>query len=368
MSTFVNPSAKSWSCSSLTNPHILPFHMTLPDYNETALVSLPDVAQELGVKSIYVKDESKRFGLPAFKILGASWAVYRAVTEAAGLTVDSGSPGPEVDELKAAANEKKLRLVTTTEGNWGRAVARMGKYLALPTTVYVPRYMDEATQAKIRSEGAEVTVLPEEYDGALRVAREHAEKTGDLLVLDTSWEGYTTTPRWVTEGYSTMLAEVDRQLDSQGSPPATLAIAAVGVGSWAHAVVAHYKSKTSPAAVVTVEPTVAACLNASLKAGKIVSIDTGETIMNGMNCGTVSTIAWPYLREGVDASVVIDDLASHRAVQYLHGHGVNAGPCGAATLAALLKLKEDRSVKLGGDDVVVLYSTEGARDYIEPTA
>jgi len=164
-----------------------------------------------------------------------------------------------------------------------------------------------------------------------------------------------------------MLAEVDQQLQDQGSGPATLAIASVGVGSWAHSVVAHYKSKLPLAAVVTVEPTAAACLDTSLKAGKIVSIETGNTIMNGMNCGTVSSNAWPYLKGGVDASIVIDDMASHKAVQYMHEHGVKAGPCGSAPFSALRVLMKGGQLGLGEEDVVVLFCTEGAREYVIPT-
>lgn len=364
MTTYTNPSASSWTCTPYTNQDVLPFHKTLPDYNETPLTPLPAIATELGLKGVYIKDESTRFGLPAFKILGASWAVFRAVAQAAGLNLDAR---PSLEDVKAAAGRKGVKLVTTTEGNWGRSVARMGAYLGVQVTVYVPRYMDEATQRKIRGEGAEVIVLREEYDGALRVAREHAEKTGDLLVLDTSWEGYETVPRWVTEGYSTMLAEVDQQLEEQGEASATMAVASVGVGSWAHAVVAHCKSSSHPAKVITVEPTAAACLNTSLKAGKIVPIETGDTIMNGMNCGTVSQIAWPYLRDGVDASVIVGEMEAHKAVLELNDMGVKPGPCGAATLAALRKAVKEKAVELGKEDVVVLYCTEGARDYPVPT-
>jgi diaminopropionate ammonia-lyase len=363
---YTNPAAASWKCKSLTDSRVLPFHQTLPDYNQTLLTPLPAIAKELGLKAVYVKDESNRFGLPAFKILGASWAVYRAVAETAGLALAESSDHPSFELVKATAKLNGVKLVTTTEGNWGRSVARMAKYLQIPVLVYVPRYMDEATQTKIRGEGAEVIVLQEEYDGALRVASEHSKRTGDLLVLDTSWDGYETIPRWVTEGYSTMLAEVDQKLEADGPGPATLAIASVGVGSWAHSVVAHYKAKSPSASVVTVEPTAAACLNTSLKAGKIVPIGTGDTIMNGMNCGTVSLIAWPYLKDGVDASVVIDDIDAHQAVLDLNAHGVKPGPCGAAPLAALRKLKAEGTLELGEKDVVVLYCTEGARDYPVP--
>lgn len=367
MSIHINPSAKIWTCASLIDPKVLQFHKTLPSYNETILTPLPDLAQDLGLRAVFVKDESNRFGLPAFKILGASWAVYRALSAAVNIPLTSSSSGPEYADLCRAVMEKGVKIVTCTEGNWGRAVARMGTYFGAPVTVYVPRYMDAATQELIRGEGAEVVVISGEYDDALKIASEHSETKEDLLVLDTSWDGYTEIPGWVTEGYSTMLAEVDQQLEDHGVGPATLAIASVGVGSWAHSVVAHYKSRSPSVAVVTVEPTAAPCLNTSLKAGKIVRVETGDTIMNGMNCGTVSSIAWPYLREGVDASLVIDNLASHQAVHYMHEHGVKAGPCGAAPLAALKVLVERSKLGLGDEDVVVLFCTEGAREYDIPT-
>lgn len=163
-----------------------------------------------------------------------------------------------------------------------------------------------------------------------------------------------------------MLEEVDAQLQAAIDRPATHAIASVGVGSWAHAVVAHYKSKIPAAAVATVEPETANCLATSLEAGKIVSVKTDVTIMNGMNCGTVSDIAWPYLRDGVDASVTVSEMQAHEAVLYLKAQGVNAGPCGAAPLAALRKLKTFGWFGLESESVVVLYCTEAAREYQEP--
>jgi len=115
-----------------------------------------------------------------------------------------------------------------------------------------------------------------------------------------------------------------------------------------------------------VEPTAAACLSTSLDADRIVPIQTGDTIMNGMNCGTVSTIAWPFLRDGVDASVVITDVDAHKAVVYLGKHGVKGGPCGAAPLVALRRLKEEGHFDLGPASIVVLFCTEGAREYPIP--
>lgn len=185
-----NPSAKDWKCTNSRDPAILPFHQALPDYAITPLTPLQDLAKELGVGHVFIKDEGNRFGLPAFKILGASWAVYRAIA------AETGQPTTtSLDDLSHAARGKGIRIVTTSEGNWGRAVARMGRYLGIAVTVHVPRYMDEATRDKIRSEGGEVILHKGEYDDCLLTCRHASQETGALLILDTSFEGYTEIPQ-----------------------------------------------------------------------------------------------------------------------------------------------------------------------------
>lgn len=169
-----------------------------------------------------------------------------------------------------------------------------------------------------------------------------------------------------------MLTETDKQLQDMAISSPTHVIASVGVGSWAQAVTIHYKSpaKTPSATVITVEPDTAASLKTSLEAGKITPIVTGTTIMNGMNCGTTSTTAWTVLKEGVDVSVTVGDVEVHHDLEYLHAQGVRNGPCGAATLSALKKVCKDAGdiLGLGEDSVIVLFSTEGARDYVVPTS
>ena len=169
-----------------------------------------------------------------------------------------------------------------------------------------------------------------------------------------------------------MLAESDEQvLEQTGTSSATHAFVPVGVGSIAQAVTQHFKDSArtiGSAKVITVEPVTAASLKTSLEAGTISPVPTEDTIMCGMNCGTVSTTAWPVLRSGVDASVVVTDVEAHRAVQDLQALGVEAGPCGASTLAALRKAVRDKREELGldQDSVVVLYCTEGPREYETP--
>lgn len=163
-----------------------------------------------------------------------------------------------------------------------------------------------------------------------------------------------------------MLAETDRQLSAHTTKSPTHLFVSIGVGSWAHSVVAHYKSLNPSCKIISVEPDCAASLKESLHCGELTPIETGETIMAGMNCGTTSKIAWPVLREGVHAALTVRDPESHASVQELQAHGVKAGPCGAATLAAVKKYvtQVDETEKRGM--VAVLFSTEGAREYEIP--
>ena len=228
--------------------------------------------------------------------------------------------------------------------------------------------MNEYTQGLLRNEGAEVIVLTDgSYDDTIAAVKQNSDTTGALMVMDTSWDGYTEFPQWVTDGYGTMLRETDRQVAAEtGNKTADLSFVSVGVGSWAHSVVSHYMATSSDSKVVAVEPIAAPSFKESLHCGQITPIVTGETIMNGMNCGTTSTIAWPVLRDGSYAAVTVTDIEAHEGVQYLQSEGVNAGPCGAATLAALRKFCVE--VKDGDrkDRSVVLFSTEGGREYEIP--
>lgn len=179
--------------------------------------------------------------------------------------------------------------------------------------------------------------------------------------------------QWVVEGYSTMLNESDLQVrEATGAKAATHAFIPVGVGSIAHAVTQHYKAfprgHKSRASVMTVEPTTAACLRASLESGQMITVETADSIMCGMNCGTVSSTAWPTLKSGVDADITVEDRESHAAVNELSAMGLQPGPCGAATLSALRKacLEAREELRLDHDATVVLFCTEGKREYEIP--
>lgn len=316
-----------------------PFHRSLPGYAPTPLTSLPQIAAELGVGEVLVKDESSRLGLPAFKVLGASWACHRVLEAHPGAT-----------------------LVTATDGNHGRAVARMAAHFGVDATIFVPRVMRPETAARIGGEGAEVVRVDGDYDAAVRRAAEfaggHPERE---LVQDTAWDGYEQVPAWIVEGYETLLAEIDAQLDR---PPDLVAVP-VGVGSLAEAVVRHYRRPGFPRpSVLSVEPETAACVVASLSAGHRVTVPTAETVMAGLNCGTVSSAAWPVLRAGCDAAIAVADTEALRAVDDLARAGISSGPSGAATLAGVRSALGDPArraeLDLDRDAVVVLLSTEGS--------
>lgn len=359
---YFNPSAADERCDFSTIHGLRHFHHSLPGYCPTPLVSLPEIATELGVKAVFVKDESDRFGLPSFKVLGASWGCYRSVVSHLGL-----SPTVALDDVKQRLKESPVTLFAATEGNHGRAVAFMARQFGVTARIFVPASMDEETRNRIASESAEVAISDGDYNLAVQEAWIASQNDGGLLVQDTAFDGYEEVPAWIVEGYSTMMTEIDEQLSQLGLQ-STLTVTPVGVGSLGHAVVRHCKSRTTPIAVVAVEPDSGPCLISSLEAGTMVSVTSSETIMNGMNCGTVSATAWPDLQRAVDAAVTVSSYESHCAVQYLASHSVRAGPCGGASLAAIRRLRASGQAAslLHRDAVVVLLCTEGARPYPIP--
>ena len=186
-----NPSASTWTTKPNLDPAILPFHKSLPNYNQTPLHRLPtSLSKSLNLGPIFLKDESHRFGLPAYKILGASWACYRAVIDLLDLP-----PNLSIDEVREAVKGKNVTFYTATDGNWGRAVARMGLMLGAQAKIYVPKVMVESTKNKIRQEGAEVVVVDGEYDLAVKEAERISIETGGLLISDTAWPGYEKIPQ-----------------------------------------------------------------------------------------------------------------------------------------------------------------------------
>lgn len=361
MSWFARTAARRWTCPPAPRD-VASFHEALPGYARTPLTELPALAAELGVDRLFVKDESRRLGLPAFKILGASWGVYRAVCEHLGLTCSPG--GDALGRLRERiGGGPSVRLVTATDGNHGRAVAVMARLLGLTADVFVPDGVHPMAMDAIRTEGARVTRVHAPYDEAVRHAAEVAASDASaLLVQDTGWPGYERIPQWIVEGYSTLFREIDEQLRAAGAATAGLVAVPVGVGSLAQAAVVHYRDGRSAPTLLSVEPEAAPCVLTSLAHDRLETVETGSTIMAGLNCATPSGLAWPYLRAGVDAAVAVSDPDTVRAARDLAALGVPAGPCGAASLAGVrAALAPERRIRLapGHARTVVLLSTEG---------
>lgn len=363
---YVNPAAMSWTCAPPPSD-VSAFHAELPDSAPTQLIELPELASELGARRVFVKDESRRLGLPAFKALGVSYAIYRVIARRA----DRSFNPPTIEALRAEVSSNRFELITATDGNHGHALARMARLLGLPARVFVPSVVDAAAAQAITDEGATVIVVDADYDEAVRRAAQWAEVSRDAeLIQDTSWPGYEQTPQWIVDGYATLFAEIDTQLAEINESGPSAVFIPVGVGSLAQAATAHYRSSNrvdTETALICVEPDSAACVQHSLMRGAATSVSTRATIMAGLNCGTPSTLAWPYLRNGLAGAVTVTDAQSQAATSDLGRLSVSSGPCGAATLAGArtVMLGDAWHVKeqlhLGADSTIVLLNTEGAR-------
>jgi diaminopropionate ammonia-lyase len=309
------------------------FHAALPGYAPTPVHDLPEVAGGLGVAAVLVKDESARFGLPAFKILGASWAVERALRER-----------PDAHTL-----------VTASAGNHGRAVARVAMLRGLRCRVFLPERSLEVRRRAIASEGAEVVVVAGSYEDAVAAADAAAGAPGVLALADVGDGG---PAAWVVDGYATLFDEAHAQA------PYDVIVVPVGVGSLAAAAARH--GAATRREVVAAEPASAACLTASLAAGRPTVVDTPGTIMAGLDCAEVSPYAWPTLRAGIRGAVTVTDDEAMSAQRELAAAGLAIGESGAAPLAALRTLAVAseaadlrRAVGLDPSKRVLLVATEG---------
>jgi diaminopropionate ammonia-lyase len=253
--------------------------------------------------------------------------------------------------------------VAATDGNHGRAVARMAALLGYRAHVFVPFGTATARIDAIESEGATVTVVDGTYDDAVSASAALASDKA-LVVSDTSWPGYTEVPRWVIDGYATIFSEVDEELAAAGVAPPDVVVVPMGVGALAAAAVEH---GASGAAIVVVEPVDAACGLASAIAGRPAAVPgPHRSIMAGLNCGNVSIVAWPVIEHGVDAFVTVADAAAEDAMRALARVGIVAGETGAAALAGLHALAVEgaafgTTLELAGRHALVL-CTEGATD------
>jgi diaminopropionate ammonia-lyase len=365
--TLINPNAGETLHDATPDRLPLQFHRRLPGYEVTPLVDAPRLADTLGVSKVFVKDESSRLGLPAFKALGASWAVYRALEERLG--GEGFGQWESIEDLSQKIEPlRPLSLVAATDGNHGRAVARVARLLELGARIFVPGDMTAARREAIAGEGADVVVVDGTYDDAV----ERSAEAEGLLISDGSWPGYERIPWWVIEGYSTMLWEIDDELRRRGEAGPDLVVVQVGVGAFAAAVARHFRRPDSlqHPKLVAVEPARADCLFQSVSAGGLVSVPgPHDSIMAGLNCGRPSLVAWPILSGSMDVLVAVDDESAREAMRLAARTNIVSGECGAAGLGGLLQVLQSgeseearRLLGVNEDTRVLVFNTEGATD------
>jgi diaminopropionate ammonia-lyase len=304
------------------------FHRALPNYAPTPLVDLQPLADALGLRSLHVKDESHRFGLNAFKALGASFAIDRLAR-----------PG--------------MIFSAATAGNHGRAVAWSARLLDCDARIFLPAATVPARIEAIRNEGAEVRVVPGSYEDAVRLCDRESREHGWQVISDTGYAGYLEIPKWVVEGYQTLFLEYEEQRDQA---PDIVFIQA-GVGGLLSAAAGHFRSRKSGPVIVSVEPDSADGLLESISSRSgdpSVSKGAQNSIMAGLNCREVSLTAWPSIRRGVDIFVSIEDRLAIEAMALLGDAGIDAGESGAAGLAGLLAFRD----RFQGQRIL-LVNTEG---------
>ncbi len=334
---FLDNSGAAGRVSGRTDPRAARFHRSMPGYAPSAIAEAPTAAARLGLERLVVKLETERFGLPAFKLLGASWATCRALSRRCGAGDD---PAATFDELRAMlARDSELTLVAATDGNHGRGVARMAKLLGLQARILIPAHSAQARIDAIAAEGATVDLVDGSYDDAITLSGALADDDR-LVISDTSWPGYEDVPGWVADGYSTIFEELAEQLGDAAPPP--LMTIQIGVGALACAAVRALADGRR--VIVGVEPADAACALAAVRAGGRPVLVPGphRSIMAGLNCGLASQVALPDMAAGITAFCSVEDADAEAAVRLLLEDGLRGGETGASGLAGLLALHADR--------------------------
>lgn len=355
------------------------YHMSFPQYKQTPLVTLNEMAKYLGVDKIYIKDESYRFGLNAFKVLGSSYAIGRCICEKLNKDISDISFGMLIsDEVRNELDE--MTFYTATDGNHGRGVAWTAHQLKQKAVVLMPKGSTQIRLDNIKAEGAEAEIAECNYDECVRRINKMAEKSENgVLIQDTSWSGYEKIPAWIMQGYGTMVKEADMQIRSNEDLVPTHIFIQAGVGSLAGAVQGYFANKypENTPKVIVVEADAADCLYKSAVANdgsiKIVEGDM-QTIMAGLACGEPCALGWNILRNHAEAFLTVDDQTTASGMRMLAAPlkgdmPIISGESGAAAFSAFMEIMlsdeyNDLRSKLSLDENsrVLFFSTEGNTD------
>jgi diaminopropionate ammonia-lyase len=357
------------------------FHKSFPQYTVTPLQKLSALAGYLGVKNIYCKDESYRFGLNAFKVLGGSYAMACYIAKELGRDV-SELPYNVLSSDKLREEFGQATFFTATDGNHGRGVAWAAKRLGQKAVVRMPKGTTKTRFDNIAKEDAVVTIEEVNYDDCVRMAAAEAAQTEHgIIVQDTAWDGYEEIPGWIMQGYGTLVLEADQQLKDEGIDRPTHVFVQAGVGSLAGAVVGYFanKYKENPPVMVVCEASAADCLyrSAEAKTGNLVNV-TGDlsTIMAGLACGEGNTIGWDILKNHVSVFASCPDWMSAKATRIYANPLENdphivSGESGSVPLGLAFTALHDEdakdlkeALKLDENSNILVISTEGDTDPI----
>lgn len=355
------------------------FHRSFPQYRTTPLAKLDAMAQHLGISSLMVKDESFRFDLNAFKVLGGSFAMARYIAKETGKEPDEITYGYLVSD-RLRRDFGQATFFTATDGNHGRGVAWAAKRLSQKAVVHMPKGSSKARFDNIAAEGAVVTIEDCNYDDCVRIAaKEAAETEHGVVIQDTAWEGYEEIPSWIMQGYGTMAQEAAEQMRGLSVNRPSHVFVQAGVGSLASAVVGYFTNlfPDNPPKFIILEAQAADCLYRSAEKGDglLVAVPGDlTTIMAGLACGEGNTIGWDILRNHADVFLSCPDPVSARGMRMLGAPlkgdpAVISGESGAVGMGALATIMRDpayselvRALELDRDSDVLLFSTEGDTD------
>lgn len=377
MKWFVNKNKNTEVRNSLLNENTLfevkSFHESIPEYETTPLVRLDGMAEYLGISEIFLKDESFRFGLNSFKVLGASYAIAKYLARKLGRDI-AEMPLASFKSGEVAKALGEITLAAATDGNHGRGVAWMAGQLGCKAVIYMPKGSTHNRADNILQFGASVSITDWNYDDTVRYTAELAQKNGWEMIQDTSWEGYMDVPTWIIQGYSTIAQEVIKQLN--GARPTHIFLQA-GVGAFASIIAGLFLTlyEKNPPRIIIVEPEKADCFYRSAQAGRITPV-TGHlnTIMAGLACGEPNPVSWEILRYCADMFVSVPDWITARGMRILgnplQGDArVVSGESGAVTagvLSVVAACDEYKDIKealeLNKESKVLLFSTEGNTD------
>lgn len=347
------------------------FHGQIEGYQSTPLTSLPALAEALGVKAIHVKDESHRFGLNAFKVLGSSYALGRLLARKLDMDI------ADID-LKTVSSrfEKPMVFATATAGNHGTGVAWAARSMGQKAMVYMPKGSPRSAVNRIRGLGADCIVTDVNYDDTVRLANRTAEDNGWELVQDTAWDGYEEIPTWISQGYMTMASEAAAQLAEMGDIRPSHIMLQAGVGAMAGGVLGYFADFYGSDGFTSIigEPSAADCLYRSIgsETGEMTAVEGDlSSIMAGLACGEPNPVTWPILRDCGNHFASADDIVAATGMRILGNPlkgdpAMTGGESGALAIGLLYLLKTGpdhaelaEAAGLNEDSIVLIFNTEG---------